>query len=293
MNSTARQSDEKPGLDEADLRRRWKIHHDRFVKTRQVGKLELGERAGRSAQTVCRRCGKACEPIPLFVGPEPKRPLPTLCPACRAIARTERQAAEIAREREAAAQKRRNLLANLSNLLADRGIPARLTSARLDSCEDLPTRLVQAMRTWAKGPNGLVLFVGPPGCGKTWTAVATLAEALAREVVAPRDVQFITEADYLAEMRRGFEGGRGPWSNHGEPTLLVFDDLGAGSPSAWAIAEVEQLVVRRHAQLLPTVFTSNLDLPELARLLGGRVVSRLQEDRQFFVFPGLDLRAKR
>ena len=61
-----------------------------------------------------------------------------------------------------------------------------------------------------------------------------------------------------------------------ECDLLIMDDVGAGKITDWSIDITYRLINSRYNADKPTIVTSNLELDDLAKLIGGRIVSRLQ-----------------
>ncbi|HML24569.1 MAG TPA: ATP-binding protein [Aggregatilinea sp.] len=127
---------------------------------------------------------------------------------------------------------------------------------------------------YAHNPQGWLLFQGTYGSGKTHLAAAIANEVLARG----QDVIFITTPDLLDHLRSTF----GPDSNVEyddlfeqvrATRLLILDDLGAESPTAWAQEKLYQLINHRYLNRLNTVITTNVE-PEN---IDPRVRSRLMD----------------
>jgi DNA replication protein DnaC len=128
------------------------------------------------------------------------------------------------------------------------------------------SRAVGAARQWVEGfldlggfsESGL-LFVGPPGSGKTHLAAAALAEVIRRYRVRGRFVDFTT---LIYQIQSTFDAAS-PETKQSvlEPVVgaevLVLDELGAQKPSPW-VSEVLYLILNgRYTRRLPTLFTSN------------------------------------
>lgn len=143
-----------------------------------------------------------------------------------------------------------------------------------------------------------LLFIGPPGIGKTHLAVSVLREVALKGV---RGVYYDTrsllstirgtynpvtrtsEADVLAEVMRA--------------ELLVLDDLGAERVTDWVEETMNLIVNTRYSERRPTVFTTNYrdvpdgeDLDSLLARVGFRMHSRLREMCEFLEYDGPDFR---
>mgnify|MGYP001271914301 FL=1 len=152
--------------------------------------------------------------------------------------------------------------------------------------------------TFPAGDKGLI-FIGPPGIGKTHLAVSVLKELTEKKGI--RGVYYDTrsllstikstynpvtrasEADVLEEVM-GAE-------------LLVLDDLGAERLTDWVEETMNLIVNTRYNERLATVFTSNYEgvpdrenIESLLVRVGVRMYSRLREMCEFLEFTGPDYR---
>jgi DNA replication protein DnaC len=152
-------------------------------------------------------------------------------------------------------------------------------------------------------PFGL-LFMGPPGIGKTHLAVS-IVKRLMRAKSVP--CLFRTLPDLLAEIRASYD----PVSSFSEMSLLrpvlqtealVLDELGAQNPSGWVKDTVAYILNRRYENNRVTILTTNyLDQDDfksnrkglghtLAERIGEPMRSRLYEMCKTVVMNGDDFR---
>ncbi len=139
------------------------------------------------------------------------------------------------------------------------------------------TALAQALRRtqqFAAAPSGWLVLTGPSGSGKTHLAAAIVNTLLERDAPA----LWVFVPDFLDHLRTTFS----PQSETSYDALfatvrdaevLVLDDLGAQSSSAWAEEKLYQILAHRYDAQLPTVITTS----RLMDSFEGRVRSRLQD----------------
>ena len=116
------------------------------------------------------------------------------------------------------------------------------------------------------GPGGLYLY-GQVGRGKSW-----LASELVRGWIVDhaRPARFLSVPEWLQSLRPGAhtsEDEKAMARNTAMVVpLLVLDDVGAERPSGWVLETLYEVVEKRKALRLPTIYTSNMN-PEALEAL--------------------------
>src|SRR6185436_1947737 len=111
-----------------------------------------------------------------------------------------------------------------------------------------------------------LLFIGPPGVGKTHLAAAALGELIRRYRVRGRFIDFTS---LLYQIQSTFDAGtaetkRSVLDPVVSTEVLVIGELGAQKPTAW-VSEVLYLILNgRYTRRLPTLFTTNYYLEAAA-----------------------------
>lgn len=134
-------------------------------------------------------------------------------------------------------------------------------------CRDFAENIQHLEKHW-------ILLIGTYGCGKTHLAAAIANYCLQHN----QPVLFLNTPDLLDYLRATFAPGSDMsyterFDEIRTAPVLILDDLGTESPTAWAIEKLYQLINYRYNARLPTVITTNKDLKNV----DARIASRLSD----------------
>jgi DNA replication protein DnaC len=142
---------------------------------------------------------------------------------------------------------------------------------------DALQRVHKQVAAFADDPQGWLIITGGYGCGKTHLAAA-IANA---QIEAGNKVLFVTAPDLLDHLRSAFGPTGGDEESYDtrfdevrNTPLLILDDLGIESPTAWAVEKLYQILNYRYTARLPTVITTNRSLDDLEQRLRSRLYDR-------------------
>jgi DNA replication protein DnaC len=138
------------------------------------------------------------------------------------------------------------------------------------------TQAYKAAQAFAAEPKGWLVLGGPSGSGKTHLAAAIVNERTNRGLRA----FYITPPDLLDRIRASFSPDSDmPYDEFFESVkaspLLVLDDLGVQSATAWAKEKLDQLLTSRFNAGLPTIIVAAVPLQQL----DDRLRTRLTDTR--------------
>jgi DNA replication protein DnaC len=134
----------------------------------------------------------------------------------------------------------------------------------------------QAAKDFADSPDGWLIFMGANGCGKTHLA----ASIVNHRYELKKPAIFIEVSEILEHLRKTYNpDSKISYDQMFEAVknapLLILDDYGEHSTTAWAQEKLYQLVNYRYNARLATVITTSYSLDEIE----SRVSSRMADTR--------------
>ncbi len=160
-------------------------------------------------------------------------------------------------------------------------------------------KILEAAKAYANGfhhheETGL-LFRGKTGVGKTHIAIGILRDIIQKGHTGI----YCNVTELLARLRSTYEDDAEEAESqvleeYIACELLVLDDLGNESTSAWVLDRLYLLINRRYESSRPVIVTTNCNEKELNDKVGPRIASRLYEmcGVKFPDFPTEDYRIK-
>lgn len=141
---------------------------------------------------------------------------------------------------------------------------------------------MQQFSNWVSKPHDMLLYLGSPGCGKTYFCAA-LVNYLND---AKKQNMFLFERDFLHGLRECISKG---WDYNYELEKLmnmpfvILDDMGSSQMTDWQKEALFIFVDNRMMSRLPTVITSNNYLKDIKSKFEPRFYSRLCSARNTII----------
>lgn len=169
--------------------------------------------------------------------------------------------------------------------------PLRYESAKW---HDVPKKIQDHIKTIREHRKGLYIH-GGVGTGKTHLLYG-IKKGHEEKEVPVNTVRIYNCTEMLRQMRDDFNK-TDKYDNHdlledllSYRGLLMIDDIGTEKLSEWVLETFYLLVNKRYEENIPTIFTSNLKIGELADRIGDRTVSRIVELCEIVSLDGDDKR---
>ena len=141
----------------------------------------------------------------------------------------------------------------------------------------------EAISNWIANPRDILLFMGNPGCGKSYFSmcVKNLLEEQKKKYV------YVEEKDLFSGLKQTMRE-TGDFSYdlevYGELPFLILDDMGSSKMTEWNVNDVLfSLIDNRVKSRLPTLISSNVMKNELKTSFGERIESRLMAKRNLII----------
>ncbi|HEY5638589.1 MAG TPA: ATP-binding protein, partial [Dehalococcoidia bacterium] len=149
---------------------------------------------------------------------------------------------------------------------------SRLLAGDSDELKEIQNAYRQAMK-FAEEPKDWLVIAGATGHGKTRLAAAI--GNYCKE--AGRPAMFVVVPDLLDRLRAAYNPANPRafdemFDQVRNVPLLILDDLGSQSGTAWADEKLFQLLNHRYNACLPTVITTNLTVRDLEARLASRLM---------------------
>lgn len=154
------------------------------------------------------------------------------------------------------------------------GIPKRLHAASLTTSTPTPAITRVGLFVTTEAPHGRCLVLcGPTGVGKSYAAAAALRRW------HPPGSTFFYWPELCASLLHPYSHATALAAAFA-PGLVVFDDLGAEYLKEGGIlgAHIDSIIWRRHANILPTIITTNLTPEQLQQRFSDRIIDRLRHE---------------
>ncbi len=134
-----------------------------------------------------------------------------------------------------------------------------------------------------------LLFVGNTGLGKTY-----LSTAIAKKLLEQgKSVIYISAPELARRLEAArFKDEEGQLSQFFEVDMLIIDDLGTESRTAYTVGTLTDLIDQRIRLNKPMLFSTNLNLEGIQKAYDERIVSRMVGHFTYCYFYGEDLRIK-
>lgn len=250
---------------------------------------------GEDGMLICGVCGEPRQKMLFFANPtdeEPNRETP-LKVSCFCRCDKEREAKEKRREQ---AKKDIDRIASLINasLMDERFREATFDRFEINRYNErnlkLCRRYADKFDLMIEKNQGLLLW-GGVGTGKTFAAACIANELLKRQV----PVMMTSFVKLLEMIQSGKEHDAVILSKLNRAKLVIFDDLGAERGTEYALEKVYSIVDERYRKKLPSIYTTNLSVPEMEQesdVRYGRIYDRIFETCYPMQFTGQSWRRK-
>jgi len=155
-------------------------------------------------------------------------------------------------------------------------IPARYQKAEYD---DVPKAIIKKFEKIRETKRGIFIH-GSVGTGKTHIAYALKKQW--DEDNPYRTAVFWNTPELLQNEKLDFDKDnyskqRSIQRLKDSKQLLILDDIGTENATGWVLDQLYMLINKRYNEMKPVIFTSNLSIEDVGKVLGDRIASRIVE----------------
>lgn len=146
----------------------------------------------------------------------------------------------------------------------------------------------KSLLAWIKRPRNFLIFMGGPGSGKTYAAVAINKYLYdnAKKHGKEYYINFFTQHILYDKMRELISKN---WTldyffeTLKDSLLLTIDDFGSTRNNEWQIEQMTNIIDNRYKSNRATIITTNLSMNEIGRVFHPRIQSRLSATENLII----------
>jgi len=155
-------------------------------------------------------------------------------------------------------------------------IPARYAKAEY---KDVPKEIAKKFEKIRETKKGIFIH-GSVGTGKTHIAYALKKqwdEENPYRTAILYNTPDLLHSEKLDFDRDSYSKKRSLEKLKESKQLLILDDVGSENATGWVLDQLYMLINKRYNEMKPIIFTSNLSIEEVGKVLGDRIASRIVE----------------
>ena len=144
---------------------------------------------------------------------------------------------------------------------------------------DLPPEVCEQVNAWWKKPSNFLLFLGNPGCGKSYLIAALIHGLIEKN---QKWFRYFHEGDFYSKMRQCMDRNfdyhyeirticEAPW--------VFMDDIHSTQCTEFQKECLFNFIDIRLQTGFPTIITSNLFIEDMQKVYHGRFISRLKSKK--------------